>query len=1139
MRFLASISIGMCLLSGAAQAQTAAPAYWQGTRTAGHVAVYGPSSGNPIIDSGSPLGTAAAKGASDNTKATLSSVSGATIINDCPKFTDTLGTIADSGAPCGGGGGGGDVTGPGSAVSGHIATFNGTTGKVIQDGGAAIGQAASKAVSDNTKATVASVSGAVTSGNCAQFTDTAGTLGQAAAPCGSGGGGSGTSKNFITDFGGVPDWVYVAGSSSGTGTDNTTALHNALTSCAQGGATDLYIPPGNYYIAGQTIFGTCDTTVWGPGTIVCSLTVQPCMWWKPTFGTQQSLAGLIDGWSNSNSNGFAVTVGGASCEVGDILTLPGYTAIPRNRRERALFSVATCSGGAVVTLNVLQAGIYTSNPGSISGTMITVSGTTTGVSTTNLTWTAPYRTNNSSTPRTELVLSGPNALSDGNQCITLTSDSSTLCVGDKIKIISNQYTAWEYSNSISGTQAVQDTGNPAYGPVVAAGGTGYTAGDVLTIKQLTSPVTKGVLDGMPVQRLTPTAAQVTVGTVTATGAIKTASITTVGSYDHISYEALSTTGGTGTGAKFYLTWKNNGAGVGFSEIAAINRIVDATHIVMDRRLYYPHVFDAVNPPIIAKLPNQHLTMRDLTFRSSYNIHNPSFTGRANGLLTVAGAVEPVITNIKVDGVGGYFIDEMSTYHGTYEFAMRDGVDCPPCNGFNYGFFSEAASIGANVQVTANGQRHVVSSGSNGFDYTDRATHFANIGGSFEVNVHDSVVHNSKISCFDTHEDTFNWSFVNDTCDYSTADPNDEVVNALERGVSIRGYGGYLANFHSYGNQVCVEDQSQRFPYAGIFGRGSVTTILGADCKLADGDGYIDAIQVSGPAFEAVPPWGAMDPLAVTIIENGNYSFCNRIVSAQEEVSKVIIKDVQGFDCKTIVRTIGPTDLTITNNTIDDQDPSFFPTTSSLVLRSVSTHFVGNANIVFSNNTVLPSSNPDGTGALNPSTIFTTTETNPSYATNFYLANDIEAINNVASTVVSSGAPVNLIDPVAVPQVGAMLRKKTQIGVNLNLAGDTAIALPPQLTRFRVVGVEITNAPSSLTTATAALWSGPGGTGTNIAADQSLSALTGSTTQNMGMTLTTASFTSDLTSPTIYFRVGTPQGSAVTGDVYVLYEDKGN
>jgi len=53
-----------------------------------------------------------------------------------------------------GGGGSGDVVGPGSAVSGNVATYSGTTGKLIADGGASIAdlkkQAIQVAVSDET-----------------------------------------------------------------------------------------------------------------------------------------------------------------------------------------------------------------------------------------------------------------------------------------------------------------------------------------------------------------------------------------------------------------------------------------------------------------------------------------------------------------------------------------------------------------------------------------------------------------------------------------------------------------------------------------------------------------------------------------------------------------------------------------------------------------------------------------------------------------------------------------------------------------------------------------------------------------------------------------------------------------------------
>jgi hypothetical protein len=44
------------------------------------------------------------------------------------------------------GGGGGDVVGPGSAVSGRVATFSGTTGKLIADSGASIADLKTEAI---------------------------------------------------------------------------------------------------------------------------------------------------------------------------------------------------------------------------------------------------------------------------------------------------------------------------------------------------------------------------------------------------------------------------------------------------------------------------------------------------------------------------------------------------------------------------------------------------------------------------------------------------------------------------------------------------------------------------------------------------------------------------------------------------------------------------------------------------------------------------------------------------------------------------------------------------------------------------------------------------------------------------------
>ena len=73
----------------------------------------------------------------------------------------------------------------GTITLGHIASFADING-TVQDGGV-LGQAASKAVSDNTKSTVSSVNGTTTVNHVAQFSDTTGTiqdggvLGQAAA----------------------------------------------------------------------------------------------------------------------------------------------------------------------------------------------------------------------------------------------------------------------------------------------------------------------------------------------------------------------------------------------------------------------------------------------------------------------------------------------------------------------------------------------------------------------------------------------------------------------------------------------------------------------------------------------------------------------------------------------------------------------------------------------------------------------------------------------------------------------------------------------------------------------------------------------------------------------------------------------
>jgi hypothetical protein len=66
-----------------------------GTLTTNHIAQIADANGS--IKDGGVLGTAAAKAASDNTKADLASVSGATVTGNLVKAADTAGTIIDAG----------------------------------------------------------------------------------------------------------------------------------------------------------------------------------------------------------------------------------------------------------------------------------------------------------------------------------------------------------------------------------------------------------------------------------------------------------------------------------------------------------------------------------------------------------------------------------------------------------------------------------------------------------------------------------------------------------------------------------------------------------------------------------------------------------------------------------------------------------------------------------------------------------------------------------------------------------------------------------------------------------------------------------------------------------------------------------
>jgi hypothetical protein len=143
-----------------------------------------------------------------------------------------------------------------------------------------------------------------------------------------------------------------------------------------------------------------------------------------------------------------------------------------------------------------------------------------------------------------------------------------------------------------------------------------------------------------------------------------------------------------------------------------------------------------------------------------------------------------------------------------------------------------------------------------------------------------------------------------------------------------------------------------------------------------------------------------------------------------------------------------------------------------------------------------------------------------------------SINSVAVTAnVGTGAVVRS------SVLGSQSFKAT--AVNFNSANtDTAITVPlaSGVTRYLIQGIRITNASASITTATVGMFSAPAAAGTVIVTGGSAvtvstaAANTANNTQALATAISSATTALDYT--TLYFRIGTAQGSAATADVMI-------
>lgn len=111
------------------------------------------------------------------------------------------------------------------------------------------------------------------------------------------------------------------------------------------------------------------------------------------------------------------------------------------------------------------------------------------------------------------------------------------------------------------------------------------------------------------------------------------------------------------------------------------------------------------------------------------------------------------------------------------------------------------------------------------------------------------------------------------------------------------------------------------------------------------------------------------------------------------------------------------------------------------------------------------------------------------------------------------------------------------GVNLNSAAATDIAIPIQnTTNFSVFQVIVTNASTSLTTATVGVYPALNAQGTAIVA--AATALSGNTGASVVNQLTVAN-TNTQAEQNLYIHIGTPQGATATADFYVYGYDFSN
>jgi hypothetical protein len=182
----------------------------------------------------------------------------------------------------------------------------------------------------------------------------------------------------------------------------------------------------------------------------------------------------------------------------------------------------------------------------------------------------------------------------------------------------------------------------------------------------------------------------------------------------------------------------------------------------------------------------------------------------------------------------------------------------------------------------------------------------------------------------------------------------------------------------------------------------------------------------------------------------------------------------------------------------------------------------------------PTGTDKGTGTFNAVTLYQ----NGSTLASIYqpLSSDLTALAAGGGIAHTSGQ-VAFTDKIVAPN----LQQQIRVSVDFNSANtDNAVAvgLPAGFSRYRIGGVAITGASASLTTATFGLFTAASGGGVAaIAGGTAITVSTASenTTNNMQFATPANVNTASYNAATLYFRVGTAQGSPATGNVTIFFQ----